>query len=92
MASSKTDPRAIPEWEGFMQMVCKPVNSEQTTVIPLPFVNNPPSSFDTLYTALGYTVEDSMNLFCDIGQDLYLKAREIVACFIAVSFDQLKTN
>ncbi|KAJ8885164.1 hypothetical protein PR048_011360 [Dryococelus australis] len=49
----------LPEWKGFMHLLCEMINSEKSEVIPLPFINSPPTNDDTLYTALRYAAEDA---------------------------------
>ena len=70
-------------WKGFMQLVCESVNSDKSSVIPLPFINSPPSDFDTVFSGLKYGATDShqqgsKTCFVTFGQPLYNKAREIV--------------
>lgn len=74
----------VPEWKGYMHSITKGMYSEKTKVIPLPFINAPPSDYDTVYTALKYAAMlcDEMKQHCPIvtfDQPLYLKSREIVA-------------
>lgn len=53
-------------------------------IIPLPFVNNPPSSYDTIFTVLAKAAYDNNDkqsiVFVTFDQPLYLKACEILAC------------
>lgn len=74
----------IPEWKGAMVLFSKQINVERTAIVPLPFINSPPSDLDTLYTALKYASEDSSTLgltacLVTMDQPLCLKSREIVA-------------
>ncbi|CAF4182425.1 unnamed protein product [Rotaria magnacalcarata] len=74
----------IPEWKGYMHSLIKGMYSEKTKVIPLPFINSPPSDYDTAYTALKMALElcEKVNQKCCIltfDQPLYIKCREIVA-------------
>lgn len=74
----------IPEWKGFMHSVTKSLTYAVTKVIPLLFVNSPPSNYDTLYTVLNYAAEECLKLkqrtcFVTFDQPFYIKAREIVA-------------
>lgn len=80
------DMQKIPEWKGFMHLVCEQHHVEKTVIIPISFINSPPSDDDTLYTALKYDVEDANRLglttcFVTMDQPLYLKSWEIVASF-----------
>lgn len=73
----------IPEWKGFIQSVCISVNSDKSAVKPLPFINSPPSDYDTVFTALKYAATDShqqgcKTCFITFDQPLYIKARDIV--------------
>lgn len=74
----------IPEWKGFMQLVCESVNSDKSCVKPLPFINSPPSDFNTVFTALKYAATDCNqqglnSCFVTFDQPLYIKAREITS-------------
>jgi len=75
----------LPGWKGYMQSITRGQFSEKTRVIALPFINAPPSSYDTIYTALHYAgnickdVLQQKSLIVTFDQPLYWKAREIVA-------------
>lgn len=74
----------VPQWKGFMNTVTKGDYSEKTKVVPLPFINAPPSDYDTVYTALMYAAElcervNQHNVIITFDQPLYWKAREIVS-------------
>lgn len=55
-------------------------------IIPLPFLNNPPSNYNTIFTVLEKTAENNRQkhmqsiVASTFDQPLYLKGREIVAC------------
>ncbi|KAJ8886949.1 hypothetical protein PR048_013163 [Dryococelus australis] len=63
--SGQTTPKMpeIPEWKGFMYLVCEPINFEKITVVPHPFINSPPSDDDTLYTGLRYVAKDATHFY-----------------------------
>lgn len=70
----------IPEWKSFLHVASDPINAEQSAIIPLAFINLPPSDVDTLYTALKYAAEDTHQqgfpiFLVTMDQPLYLKAR-----------------
>lgn len=44
-------------WKGYMATITTGNFSENTRVITLPFINAPPSNYDTVYTALQYASE-----------------------------------
>lgn len=76
----------LPGWNGFMeQITCsEPYSTSQTLF--LPFINAPPSNYDTVYTSLLTAINKCKSIkqnvcFVTFDQPLYLKAREIVASF-----------
>lgn len=70
----------LPGWKGYMQSITTGQFSEKTRVITLLFINAPPSSYDTIYTALHYAGNLCQKLLIvTFDQPLYWKAREIVA-------------
>lgn len=79
------DVPGIPGWSGFMEQTTSGLPCDTTFVACLPFINVPPSDYNTIYTALLTSVEQckSMNQQATVNtfdQPLYLKARFIVAC------------
>lgn len=91
---------SLPEWKGYMTTITTGDFSEKTRVITLPFINAPPTNYDTVYTALQYASEmfqltqkddDSYQLkvIITFDQPLYGKAREIIA---AAPLDSQITN
>ncbi|CAH2989439.1 unnamed protein product [Chilo suppressalis] len=73
----------IPGWNGFMESVTANVPYERSKVICLPFINAPPSDYDTILTSLLEAVENSKRCsqkttFITFDQPLYWKARDIV--------------
>uniref|UniRef100_A0ABD2VTT7 Uncharacterized protein n=1 Tax=Trichogramma kaykai TaxID=54128 RepID=A0ABD2VTT7_9HYME len=85
--SRKRNPYTSEGWNGFME---KFYNSgkpryETSKIMPLPFVNNPPSNYHTIYTVLTEANKicinkKQANIFVTFDQPLYWKAREILAC------------
>lgn len=80
----------LPEWKGYLTSITTGDFSEKTRVITLPFINAPPSDYETIYTSLHYAneligathkgVEGSpQRVIITFDQPLYWKAREIVA-------------
>jgi len=56
----------------------------RSRILCLPFLNSPPSKYDTIYSVLLTAVEKSRSLnqkccFVTFDQPLYIKARDIVA-------------
>lgn len=79
------DVHGIPGWSGFMEQTTSSLPCETTFVACLPFINAPPSDYNTIYTALLTSIEQckSMNQQAAVNtfdQPLYLKARLIVSC------------
>ncbi|MBW0528211.1 hypothetical protein O181_067926 [Austropuccinia psidii MF-1] len=81
---------SLPEWKGYMTTITTGDFSEKTRVITLPFINAPPSNYDTVYTALQYASEliqlsqkddenNKIKVIITFDQPLYWKAREIIA-------------
>ncbi|GBL55344.1 hypothetical protein AVEN_21120-1 [Araneus ventricosus] len=73
----------IPGWNGFMEAATQDKEYELSKIVCLPFVNNPPSQYDTIYTALLIAREKSTKAgqktcFVTFDQPLYIKAQEIV--------------
>ncbi|KAJ8880906.1 hypothetical protein PR048_017379 [Dryococelus australis] len=69
----------VPQWKGYMHTVTR-----GEYIITLPFINAPPSNYDTVYTALTYAAElcEKINQQCVIitfDQPPYWKGREVVA-------------
>lgn len=77
----------IPEisgWNGFMQNLTKNEPFEVTQIKTLPFVNSPPSNYDTLNTVLTLACQKTeqngqKTTFVTFDQPLYAKSREMVA-------------
>ena len=72
-------------WNSFMEQCTqvKPFNISK--IIPVPFVNAPPSSYDTIFTVLieaneKCITQNQKHVFVTFDQPLYQKAREIVEC------------
>ncbi|KAJ8884191.1 hypothetical protein PR048_016048 [Dryococelus australis] len=64
------------QWKGYMHIVTRGDYSKKNEVSPLPFINAPPSNYDTVYTALSYAAElcEKINHLCVIimfDQPLY---------------------
>lgn len=75
-------------WNGFMSMLSSCRNNYEVSVINfLPFINAPPSDYNTLYTALENASrivfkEGMKTCFITFDQPLYIKARDIVGATI----------
>ncbi|XP_034250200.1 uncharacterized protein LOC117650724 [Thrips palmi] len=72
-----------PGWSGFMTMLTENLqNYEVSSVLPLPFLNLPPSKPTTIYSVLRYSAEDAAkrNQHCLVtfDQPLYVKAVDLV--------------
>lgn len=73
----------IPGWNGFMESVTANMPYERSKVLCLPFINAPPSDYDTILTSLLEAVKNSKRCsqkttFITFDQPLYWKARDIV--------------
>lgn len=71
-------------WNGFMEEVTKDLSYHTTCVACQPFINAPPSNYDTIYTALLCAAEKTKLLhqvtcLVTFDQPLYLKARDIIS-------------
>lgn len=72
-------------WNSFMEKMYKNSNYQTSKIIPLPFVNNPPSDYNTIFTVLSKAAADNKlkhnqkRCFVTFDQPLYFKAREILA-------------
>ncbi|KAK2579947.1 hypothetical protein KPH14_007627 [Odynerus spinipes] len=70
-------------WTGFMEkLTCNELYA-QSRIVCLPFLNHPPSNYDTIYTVLNLAVDRIFNkkqktAFVTFDQPLYWKAKEIV--------------
>lgn len=79
-----TNPHNTVGWNGFMEMYYKSDEFSKSRVIPLPFVNAPPSDYDTIFTVLIEAAEKckfykQKTCFVTFDQPLYYKSREILA-------------
>ncbi|KYM98809.1 hypothetical protein ALC62_10473 [Cyphomyrmex costatus] len=75
----------IPGWRGYHEQITRHKSVEKTKVLFLPFINAPPSDYDTIYTALKMAAQKAKDLqlqttIVTIDQPLYIKGRDIVAC------------
>lgn len=71
-------------FKGFMEDLFGYESYENSRIICIPFVNNPPTDMDTIFTVLSYghdkCIEFSQKkVFVTFDQPLYIKAREIIA-------------
>lgn len=71
---------SVPGWNGFMEKVTAHKEYERSKVICLPFINNPPSSKDTIFTSLLMAVDKCKILgqkrcIVTFDQPLYWKER-----------------
>jgi hypothetical protein len=74
----------IPGWNGFMENITLNKKYSKSRILCLPFLNSPPSKYDTIYSVLLTAVEKCKSLnqsccFVTFDQPLYIKARDIVA-------------
>lgn len=82
--SKHSDNKSI-GWNGFRQLCHLNSKFDISKIIPMPFVNNPPSDWDTIYTTLMTAAETGRTLnqstvFVTFDLPLYIKAREILEC------------
>lgn len=61
----------MPLWQGFMEKLTNEMPYIKSIILPLPFVNQPPSDYSTVLTVLTYAAEEakkkqSTNMFCDV--------------------------
>lgn len=73
----------LPSWSGYMSAVTQHMDYEKSHISFLPFVNHPPSNYDTINTVLHFAAEEGLKkgqstIFVTFDQPLYIKAREIV--------------
>ncbi|KYM99414.1 hypothetical protein ALC62_09846 [Cyphomyrmex costatus] len=71
-------------WNGFMEKSHCTWPYSTLKIIPLPFINNPPTDFDTIFTSLVEAANKCQNqeqkfVFVTFDQPLYYKACEILA-------------
>lgn len=83
MCAKFFDIPGVPEWKGYMHCVTSDKVCEKTKVVPLPFINSPPTNYNTIYTALQLAADeciknDQKTLIVTFDQPLYWKCREIV--------------
>lgn len=74
----------IPQWKEYINILTKGVYSEKIKIVTLPFINAPPSNYNTVFTALTYAADlcekvNQHSVIVTFDQPLYWKAREIVA-------------
>ncbi|KYN03290.1 hypothetical protein ALC62_05871 [Cyphomyrmex costatus] len=72
-------------WSGFQEEYHRSSDYDTSRIIPLPFVNNPPSDYNTIFTVLIEAAQKCKargqeRCFITFDQPLYLKAREIISC------------
>lgn len=85
--------QSIPGWNGFMEEVTSSKPYQRSRILCLPFINAPPSDYDTIFTALLCAAKKCESLqqqtcFVTFDQPLYIKARDIIAS----NFDPALTN
>ncbi|GBP41568.1 hypothetical protein EVAR_20376_1 [Eumeta japonica] len=70
-------------WNGFMEKSHNNVAYHSSKIIPVPFIKNPPSDYDTIFTSLVEAKQCQKQVqkivFVTFDQPLYHKAREILA-------------
>ncbi|KYN50496.1 hypothetical protein ALC57_00134 [Trachymyrmex cornetzi] len=79
-----TDLPGILGWNGFIIEATNDKNYSQSFVSYLPFVNAPPTNYDTTYTVLVFASEKCKQLnqhtcFVTFDQPLYIKAKDIIS-------------
>lgn len=72
-------------WNGFMELTTEVKDYTLTKIVPLPFVNAPPSNYDTILTVLleadaRCKSNNQTHTFVSFDLPLYDKAQEIIAC------------
>ncbi|KYN50525.1 hypothetical protein ALC57_00165 [Trachymyrmex cornetzi] len=81
--SKNKNPNATPGWNGFMQNIKHSDDYATSKILPLPFVNAPPSDMNTIFTVL---IEASRRTMAEnqevcvvtFDQPLYYKAKDII--------------
>lgn len=73
MCAKWLDISGVPKWKSYMHSITKGMYSVKKIIVPLPFINFPPSDYGTIYTALQFAT----NMSSKVGQK----------CFF-VTFDQ----
>lgn len=73
----------VPGWNGFMENATRDEFYQRSKIICLPFIINPPTQYDTIYSALRLAVDkcrasDQKTCFVTFDQPLYIKAQDIV--------------
>lgn len=71
-------------WNGFMEKIHTNLAYHVSKIIPVPFIKNPPSDYNTIFTSLVEAAEQCQKqeqkiVFVTFDQPLYYKAREILA-------------
>lgn len=74
----------LPGWNGLMETATTDNTYERSKVVCLPFINNPPSQYDTILTAILMAMEKCVKYnmktcFVTFDQPLYIKAQEITS-------------
>lgn len=83
---SKYSDKKAKGYAGFMEDFYMDSDYTTSKIFPLPFVNNPPSEYDTIFTVLVESAElnkrnNTKNIiFVTFDQPLYQKARYILSC------------
>lgn len=83
---SKYSNKKAKGYAGFMEDFYMDSDYTTSKIFPLPFVNNPPSEYDTIFTVLVESAElnkrnNTKNIiFVTFDQPLYQKARYILSC------------
>lgn len=77
----------VPGWSGFVENLTKEKAHTKSRIIFLPFIHQPASNYNILYTTLLYILEDGKKhghttCIVTLDQPLYFKAREIIATLI----------
>lgn len=83
MASQHLELPNVPGWHGFMKKISRQEFIEMSKVINLPFIINPPSNEETIFTALRLAAAHAKNLgfkftFVTFDLPLYMKALQIL--------------
>ncbi|KYN10940.1 hypothetical protein ALC57_16910 [Trachymyrmex cornetzi] len=71
-------------WNGFMEKLHTNLTYHTSKIIPVPFIKNPPSDYDTIFTSLVQAAKQCQKqeqkiVFVTFDQPLYHKARGILA-------------
>lgn len=81
---NSADSSSVPGWNGFMELGTTGEKYECSKIVFLPFINAPPSDYNTVYTSIASAVEQcklvkQKTCIVTFDQPLYWKARDVMA-------------